>query len=321
LKPMSVVIQQAIQCVLSLFFLVMVGFVLARRGWFSPETKAMLPRLVTVVTLPPYLFLNIVKTFDSDQLHLLFSGSLIPALSMLLTFGLSNLAARLMKVRRERVGLMTVGATTSNTIFIGIPVNISLFGEEALPFVLLYFFANTTFFWTVGNYCLSLGGERAPEKILSPATFKRLFSPPLLGFAAGVLMVMAGFTPPPFLADALGYLGSLTTPLAILFIGITLAGVSLKNLRPDRDVAAVLLGRFVLSPLTIIILVSLFPLPPLMAKVFIIQASLPVVSSAVLLAGYYRSDPEYASVVVSLSTVMSLLTIPLFMAVISALNF
>ncbi len=317
---MSAVIQQAVQCVLSLFLIALVGFVLAKRGWFSPETKAMLPRLVTIVTLPPYLFLNIVKTFNSEQLHLLVSGALVPASSMIISFGIAYGLARLMKVRRERLGLMTVSSATSNTIFIGVPVNISLFGEEALPYVLLYFFANTTFFWTVGNYFLSRDGDRSPEKVLSLATLKRLFSPPLMGFALGVLVVLSEIRLPSFLADALSYLGSLTTPLAILFIGITLAGVSLKNLKPDRDVLVVLLGRFVLSPLIIITLMQFVFLPPLMAKVFIIQATLPVVSSAVLLAGYYRTDPQYASVIVSLSTVLSIFTIPLFMVIISALN-
>jgi predicted permease len=62
-----------------------------------------------------------------------------------------------------------------------------------------------------------------------------------------------------------------------------------------------------------------FSLPPLMAKVFIIQSSLPVVSSAALLAGYHRSDVGYASVAVSLSTLLSLVTIPLYMVVITLL--
>ncbi|MDR1043570.1 MAG: AEC family transporter [Candidatus Adiutrix sp.] len=319
---MTAVIQQAVECVLSLFLIGLVGYVLAKRGWFSPETKAMLPRLVTIVSLPPYLFVNVIRTFSRDELIHLIYGTVVPAISIGLTFGLALTLAKLMKVRPGRKYLFSVSFATSNTIFIGLPVNVTLFGEAALPYVLLYFFANTTFFWTIGNYCLSLdGGRRAPERIFSLATAKRVFSPPLMGFFLGLALILSQTRVPGFIMDAAGYVGSLTTPLAIIFIGITLAGVSLKTLKPDRDVAVLLLGRFVISPLVIIGLIRLIEIPPLMAKVFIIQSSLPVISSAVLLSAYHRSDAHYASAVVSLSTLMSLLTIPLYMVLISAILF
>jgi len=316
---MVAVIQQAVECVLSLFLIGLVGYVLDKKGWFCPETKAMLPRLVTLVTLPLYLFGNILGTFSHDELLQLVYGVIVPAASILLTFGLALLTARLIRVRRGRWGLFCTSFATSNTIFIGLPVNVALFGEGALPYVLLYFFANTTFFWTAGNYCLSLDGPRTPEKVWSRATLKRVLSPPLIGFMLGVLAVLLEVRPPGFIMSAAGYLGGMTTPLAIIFIGLTLASVPLKALRPDRDVVMLLIGRFVVSPLTIIGLMQFFSLPPLMAKVFIIQSSLPVVSSAALLAGYHRSDVGYASVVVSLSTLLSLVTIPLYMVVITLL--
>ena len=49
-------------------------------------------------------------------------------------------------------------------MYIGLPVNLALFGDEALPFVLLYFFANTVFFWTVGNYSISHDKEELPRQ-------------------------------------------------------------------------------------------------------------------------------------------------------------
>ena len=320
---MSAVIQQAVECVFSLFLIGLVGFVLAKRGWFSPETKALLPRLVTIITLPPYLFANILTTFNHDQLMSLVYGTIIPMVSVVLVFLISLVLARLLRLPKGRWGIFCAGLATSNTIFIGLPVNVALFGPDALPYVLLYFFANTTFFWTVGNYCLSLDGDggRAPERILSLATAKRVFSPPLLGFLVGVVVVMLEFQPPKFFMDAAHYIGGLTTPLAIIFIGITLASVSFKELKPDRDVLALLIGRVTISPLVIYGLIRLFPLPPLMAKVFIIQASLPIISSAVLLAGYYRTDVRYASVVVSLSTLLMLVTVPVYMVLLSVLPF
>ncbi|MDR3038355.1 MAG: AEC family transporter [Candidatus Adiutrix sp.] len=318
---MWAVIEQAVECVLSLFILGLVGFVLARKQWFPPDARTLVPRLVTIVTLPPYLFKNIVTTFNREELLELIGGLVVPAISILTTFILALAAAKLLRMPRNRAGMFSTICASSNTIFIGLPVNIALFGEAALPYVLLYFFANTVFFWTIGNYQFSLGGDQAPAKILSRASLKHLFSPPLLGFALGVLSVLAGVAPPRFLMDAAGYLGSLTTPLAIIFIGVSLASVSLKHLIPDRDIRLVLLGRFIVSPLTIILLMWIIKIPPLMGKVFIIQSSLPTVATATLLAGYYNLDTKFASVAVSLTTLMAVVTIPFYMAVITSLNF
>ena len=316
---MLAVVQQAFDAVVSLFLIGLVGFVLDKKGWFTPETKALLPRLVTMVTLPVYMFSNIVRTFSHDQLVQLAYGVAVPATSILLTFGLACLAAKAAKVRRERLGLMTVCSAVSNTIFIGLPVNVALFGEAALPYVLLYFFANTTFFWSVGNYFLSFDGDRKPEKVWSRATLKQIFSPPLIGFLLGVLAVVTEVTPPRFFMSAAGYVGGLTMPLAIIFIGLTMASVKLRNLAPDRDTWMLLTFRFIVSPLMIVLLIQVIEIPPLMAKVFIIQSSLPVISSAVLLAGYYRSDATYASVIVSLTTLLSLVTIPMYMIILTLL--
>ena len=315
------VLHKAAEAVLTLFAMGLLGYILAKRNWFGPESRTLIPRLVTVIALPPYLFANIMHTFDRDQLGSLIYGVIVPAISIASVFMISLILARLLKIKHGRRGLFVVGCTASNTMFIGLPVNITLFGPEALPYVLLYFFANTTFFWTAGNYCLNLDGPREPEPILSPATLKRLFSPPLLGFFLGLLLVVTELHPPAFVMNAADYVGSLTTPLAIIFIGLTLSTVSFKSFHLDRDVAAVLAGRFILSPLIIIILTGLFELPPLMAKVFIIQSSLPIVTSAVLLAGYHQADTAFASVTVSLSTLMAVGTIPFYMIVISLMNF
>ncbi len=317
---MLAVMRQSVECVLSLSLIGLVGYVLDKKGWFGADIKAMLPRFLTLVTLPPYMVHNVLNTFSRDDLIHLIYGSAVPASSIALAALFSHLMSKFMKKPEKRAGIFRTGIFTSNTIFIGLPVNIALFGEAAIPYVLLYFFANTTFFWTLGNYLLSLDGDRPrQENVWSLATMKRILSPPLLGFALGISLTMLDLKPPAFLMDAAGYVGGLTAPLAILFIGITMAGVKISQIKLDRDVLMLLFGRFIVSPGIIILLTRFIELPPLMTKVFIIQSSLPVVTSAVMMAAYYRSDAEYASVVVSLSTLLSLLTIPLAMVLISLL--
>lgn len=291
----------------------MVGYVLAWKGWFSTESQMLLPKLVTYVALPPYLMSTFMSSFDRDNLLHLIYGSLLPFSSLVVTFALAFAAAKLFRVQRRHLGLFCACVSNSNTIFVGIPVNVALFGEEALPYVLLYYFASTIFFWTVGNYAISKDGEQGKEKVRLMDNIRHIFSPPMLGFLTGLTLILCKITLPPFLLDAAGYLGNLTTPLALLFIGITLYTIDLRKVRFDRDLILALIGRLIVSPLVITLLLPFFPIPELMGKVFIMQASLPVLMQAAILSAYYGADAEFGALMVSLSTLFSIVTIPLYM--------
>ena len=81
----------ALQGILSLQIIVSIAYVLARKGWFSPETQILLPRLVTTVALPSYLFYTITHSFGRDDLVHLIYGSIFPLFSILLTFAVALL--------------------------------------------------------------------------------------------------------------------------------------------------------------------------------------------------------------------------------------
>lgn len=307
----------AVEGVLSLLLIGMAGYMMARRGWIGPETQAVLPKIVTYVSLPLFLLYSLLSTFNKEDLLHMIYGAVVPLLAMLLCFVISCVLARCIKVERGRRGLFHASFSTSNTVFIGIPVNIALFGEASLPYTLLYFFANTTFFWTIGNYCISADSGREKVKIFSAATVKKILSMPMLAFFVALLLILLELELPDFLTNAAKYLGNMTTPLAIILIGVILYRMDLKKIRLHKDLVWVLIGRFIVSPLSILLVIHFIPVPELMYKVFVIQASLPAMMQIVVLAGFYRTDVEYATVIVSITTLASIITIPIFMLLLS----
>lgn len=212
----------ALQGILSLQIIVSIAYVLARKGWFSPETQILLPRLVTTVALPSYLFYTITHSFGRDDLVHLIYGSIFPLFSILLTFAVALLVAKVTRVERRHFGLFCASFTTSNTVFIGLPVNLALFGDAAAPYVLLYFFANTTFFWSIGSYIMSHDNEALRGSATLLDNVRHIFSPPMLGFLAGLAMTLLGLRLPEFVQEALRYMGNLTTPLALIFTDLPL---------------------------------------------------------------------------------------------------
>ena len=307
----------AVESVLSFSILGATGYVLAKKGWFQPESQILLSRLVTLVALPPYLFYNITTSFTREELFSQIHGCVVPFISIGIAILLALLMARFLRIPPGRRGIFCSSFAFSNTIYIGLPVNMALFGEAAVPYALLYYFANTTLFWTLGNYQLTADGEGMAAHFFSLKTLKNIFSPPLCGFLLGLGVLLVNVELPVFLATTARYLGGLTTPLIIMSVGITLHGMGLRAFRLDREIFCICLGRFVIAPMLIAGLSWLIPLPDLMRRVFIIQASLPIMSSLPLLASLYHTDEEYAAVAISVTTLFSLVTIPVFMAIVS----
>ena len=320
------ILLQAFGGVLSLLLVVGVGYALAAHGWFPPAVRGLLPRLVTNVALPPFLMCTILRSFAREDLAHMLQGALLPLLAMVLMYALAWVVGRAAGVERRHFGLFCTCVSNPNTIFIGIPVNMALFGEEAVPYVLLYYFASTIFFWTVGNYAISRDerapGAMAPGPAERPGTGrgargKAFVSAPMFGFLAGILLALLHVELPGFLLEAARLVGSLTTPLALIYIGVTLHEMDLSHLRITRDMALALTGRMAVSPLVVWALLPLFGLPPLMGKVFVMQASLPVLMQVAILSGYYNTDPEFGSLMVSLSTLACAVTVPVYMLLLS----
>lgn len=323
------VLLQAFGGVFSLLLVVGVGYVLAALGWFSPESRRLLPRLVTNVALPPFLLCTILRSFGREDLAHMLQGALLPLVAMVLMYALAWVTGRAARVDRRHFGLFCACVSNPNTIFIGIPVNMALFGEAAVPYVLLYYFASAAFFWTVGNYAISrderAGGSAArreeagavPAESRLAGRLKNIVSAPMLGFLAGFLLALLEVEPPRVILDAARLVGGHTTPLALIFIGVTLQGMELRRLHLTRDMLLALAGRMVASPLLMWALLPFFGLPELAGRVFVMQASLPVLMQVAILSGYYGTDPEFGSLMVSLSTLACAVTIPVWMVLLS----
>lgn len=319
----------ALGSVFSVLLMIAVGFVLAKRGWFSASGFAggganggggekLISRLVVNVSLPAYMIANLMGGYDRARLVSMLPGLPIPFLSMAVAFAMSAAIAALFRIRPERRGTFSSMASLSNTIFIGLPVNMMIFGEASLPYVLLYYIANTVMFWTLGVHGISSDGARLagapPPPLLSSSGLRRLLSPPLLGLIVAVVLIMLGVPLPKPLLDTARTIGSMTTPLSMLFIGIVVAKVDWRSIRIDRDLALVTVCRFILSPAVIIVMLRLTDLPMLMKQVFLVQSMMPAMTQTPILAAAYGADTEFAGLGTSMTTVLSLLVIPACLA-------
>ena len=131
-----------------------------------------------------------------------------------------------------------------------------------------------------------------------------------MGFFAGALLVLLDVQLPPFLDKTLKYIGDMAVAFGVIYVGIMLHDVGLSHIHLDKDIALVFAGRYIVSPVVVVALSFLIPVPDEMLKVFIIQASLPVMLNIAVMAGYYRADVRYGTLLTSVTTLLSLITVP-----------
>ena len=303
---------RSISGILVILGMILVGFVIGEKGWFDDKSRGLLAKLVTQVALPCYMLYTITQRFTAADLLKMLPALRFPALSMVILLGIATGVARIFVVSQDRRGLFISMFFNSNTIFVGLPINQAIFGDASIPYVLIYYMCNTTFFWTLGTYLIQRDGEGEAQFDLK-TSLKKVFSPPLMGFLLGIFLVILHIQLPAFIASDLQYLGNLTTPLSMIFIGLSVSHVGVKQLVLGKDQLLILFGRFLVAPLLMATIVYWAPLPSLMKQVFIIQSAMPVMTNAPVVARLYGADSDYAAVMVTETTLATIVMIPILM--------
>lgn len=302
-------------CVSMLTIIIMVaaGMLLTHIKWINEQTKDFLINVTVKLALPMLMFQNVISDFTKDEIIAMKGNIIVPAMSICVTMTIGILTANLLKIEKGKKGLFISMFFNSNTIFVGLPVNLALNGEQSIPYVMLYYMASTSLFWTLGVYFISVDSKNGEKpKFFSLHTLKNIASLPLLSFIFAIIWLMTEWEMPDFILDVFTYFGNLTTPLSMLFIGSCIYSMSLKNFRLTKEVTGVLAGRFFVAPVVILILMHLFPVDISARKVFMIQAAMPVMTNTAILARAYRCDEDYAAVMTIITTVLCVVVVPLY---------
>ncbi|WP_225046661.1 AEC family transporter [Lacticaseibacillus kribbianus] len=315
----------SVQSILTIVLIIALGYVLQRNHWFDEAFGATISKLLMKVALPASIFISVLERLTREKLVSLSSGLLYGFGAVILGYLIAFLLVRLLKVRPGRRGTFINMFVNANTIFIGLPLNLALFGDRATPYFLMYYVVNTVSTWTLGAFLMSWDDPTAGKAKVA-FNWKKLLPAPLLGFLVALVFLLLNI---PFVhvgwlgfaVSALDYVGGLVTPLSLIYIGIILAKAGFKTIRFDRDSVVALLGRFVIAPALITTLIVLglhagLTVPSLEAKTLIVQAAAPGLAVLPILATEGHGDVEYATNVVTLSTVLFAIVVPVVMLLI-----
>lgn len=296
--------------------MIAIGYILRKRHWFHHTFSENVSKLITNVALPCSIFYSVLKYLDMNVLKELSNRLIFTFASVIIGYVTAYIVIKIFKIRRGRRGVFYNAVVNANTIFIGLPLNMALFGEEASKYYLMYYITNTISIWTLGYILLENDSTEEKE---SKGGFnpKKLFSPPLIAFVAAFIVLVLGISIPKPLVETTKYLGNIVTPLALLYIGIVLADAGLHSINFDLDTILALLGRFVFSSIVMVALLKVagqfMQQDSLEIKTFVIQSAAPVFAALPILTNQTEGDIEYATNVVTTSTILFVIVIPVLM--------
>ena len=315
----------SIQSVVVIVLIMLLGYILRKQGWLADSFGGNVSKLITQIALPASIFMSVQNNLTRGKLFNLFAGLLLPFIGVVISYIVAFILVKVLKVKVGRRGVFINTIANANTIFIGMPLNLALFGSAATSYFLIYYIINTVSTWAFGVFLIKNDDPTLvkAEKQHNKINWRKILPMPLVGFFVAVIWLLTGIQLPKFLGDTFNYVGSLVTPLSLIYIGIVLANAGLKSIHFDKDTVFALLGRFILAPVVMILLVKWFgptvlhlDIANLMGKTFIVQSATPALAVLPILAGEAHGDVDYATNVVVLSTLLFIIVVPVLMFII-----
>ena len=284
-----------------LFIYMAVGFCCRKVRIFTDEARDKLTDFVVFVTLPCMIFESFHMAFSLEALR---QG----AVALLIAVCMAGVALLLGKVLYNRFpyeekSILQYGTLVSNSGFAGLPVVSGTYGDEGLFLGSLFIIPTRILMWSAGISLFT----RADAK---QAVKKVLLNPGIIAVEVGLVRMVLQLPLPHFVDTAVDNLGACTSPMAMALVGAILADVPLKTVFDPKSFYLVAVRQFLLPGICLAAL-RLLQVDPLTIGVSVALTGMPIGSTTAILAQKYGADAQFASKCVFISTLTSLVTVPI----------
>ncbi len=299
------------QQIVTLYLLLVVGFVLGKTKLLDDSGSVALSTLVMYVVSPCMLVAAFQRPLETESLRAFGVVVLVSLLLHVMFIAASYLFIRDESLPRQRA--LRFAAVFSNSGFIGYPLMAALLGSIGVFYGSAYVIVFTVLSWTWGVYILT--GDRQQLK-LRPL----LLNPGVISIALAMLLYLAQIELPQLLLTPIGYLADLNTPVPMVVVGYQLSHADFRvALRGISSWVAMLL-RLAALPLASLGICLLLGIPHDLTLVMLIAASAPPAALLSMFSAKFGCDTALAASLVSVQTAASALTMPVMVGLASVLG-
>ena len=297
---MNEIVSRMVNTQLLLFLYMFCGFCISRAGIIREDNRTVLVRLLMDVAMPMMVLDAFNRPTTCEEI---LSSVWVIVISLLGCVITGLIGLMLWKNQPEnRKKVLMYASMFSNAGNAGLPIISLVFGPVGVFYASMYLIPPRILQWTVG-----LGLFVKPEK--GGWVKNVLLNPMVVMIYIGAFLMATQWQIPGVFGTAISNLGDMTAPLSMILIGATLAHIDWKMLM-DRSVLVTSLFRLIVFPLLFAVALKLCRVDELTMNICVILLAMPVASNTAAMAERYGGDYVFASACVSVSTLLSILTVP-----------
>lgn len=286
-----------------LFVYMMIGYVACKKEYFDQEFGKKLSWLVVNVANPMLAISAVVNNEEQIAKKDFYVTVLLAICFYAFFLILAQILPRLIGVQKSDIGVYKMMTTFNNIGFMGFPVIAAAYGNGALIYAVPFSIMFNILCYTWGIQTLCGGGEKG--------NWKRIIN---IGTISGIISIVLFFmqiSVPKMICSLSAGLSNLTGPLSMLVIGISIAAMELKDLFTDVKLLKFALIKLLAVPVAVMLLVCQVIDNRLICEVFLVMMATPAASMCAMLSQQYGGDYELAAKGVALTTILSVVTMPI----------
>ncbi len=285
--------------IMIMFVLTMIGVILYKSGKVSEKGSAEMGNVLLYLVIPALIINSFCIERTAENMQEFLESGIVSVIAMALCCAISWL------IYNTKDGIACFSASFSNAGFIGIPLVRAVAGDHAVFYVSLMIVFVNLLQWTFGVFTIT-----KDSSAMSPGAI--LKNPVAISLAIGLVIYILNIPVPAAATEVLKTVIGLNTPLAMIITGILLARTDMKKMFMNRKNYTVSLVRLVLIPLALVVVMRFLPFSnKLILIAVMIAAAAPVGSNVAVFAQKYHQDHLQAVEYVCVSTLLSVVTMPL----------
>ncbi len=306
----SLVIQQSFIMLL----LISVGALAFKTKIITQDGSRQISKLVLDIVNPMIILSSFQKEFNSALMKNLLISTGLSVLAFAITIAITYLVIRNKNNSNPDTDIERFSCIYSNCAFMGIPLVNALFSDEGVFYLTAFIAVFNILVWSHG--VMTISGKKdfsSLKKVLTSPSFIAIF----IGLALFIMRIEL----PSILKNTINYIGDMNTPLAMMTAGINICQTNIIKAFRKPQIYRIALTRLIIIPLLLILIMKPFGLNETVVMTVIIAGSAPSATMCTLLSMQYNKNSLYASEIFAVTTILSVITLPLVIMTFQSIPF
>lgn len=297
-----------------LFAMMFIGYILWKREWFNDYAYRQLSKIVVNILNPILVIYGVLGKSSAGNTSLVLQNLVLCIIFFLFLMIMGVVIVWIIRPNVKDRNMYQLMAAVPNVGFMGIPVITSVFGNKSMIYIVFYMLVSNVLIYTYGFTLMKKSvpeNERSAGKLSIKGQLKQILNAGVIASIVAVIIFFMQIKMPSPVMKFCNYMGNATIPLSMLLIGMSIAKSNLKKIFTNMKAYAFSALRMVVIPVTVVLTCKHLPLDTTVFGVFALQMAMPVGNIVALIAKDNGVDETCCTNVIVLSTLLSIITIPI----------